>query len=272
MDHEATWVARLARLAQREIINFGVPGHGPHQYTRILQKYGAPFRPKLVLYALFSNDLKDGVRFETPPAKRKRGMSPKRFMKRYSASYNIFSNVSNSLKRSWTRDTRDDFGLKLLDRRLRDPYGIPDSRFDSAWPASARQIDDAITHSKRINATFVLLYFPQKEEVYWELAKNRIPKIDVFEERISRLRNAARAFCESHALLCLDLTPALKTKGLSGKSSTIRWTFTGTNKAIVSLPKRSTNSCLTKSSSLVPIHPIQNNRIGFLRSLPEKSV
>ena len=210
-------MARLARLAQREIINFGVPGHGPHQYTRILQKYGAPFRPKLVLYALFSNDLKDGVRFETPPAKRKRGMSPKRFMKRYSASYNIFGNVSNSLKRSWTRDTRDDFGLKLLDRRLRDPYGIPDSRFDSAWAASARQIDEAIAQSKRINATFVLLYFPQKEEVYWELAKNRIPKIDVFEERISRLRNAARAFCESRVLLCLDLTPALKAKGLSGE-------------------------------------------------------
>lgn len=217
MDHESTWVARLARMTNREILNFGTPGQGPHQYTRIFQKYGVRFRPKLVLYALFPNDLKDGVRFEAPPANRQPRMTPKRFMKRYSASYNIFSNVSRSLKRIWKTDTRDSIGVKLLDRRLRDPYGISDARFASAWAASARQIEDAIAESKRINATFVLLYFPQKEEVYWELAKERIKDIDVFKERIDRLRNATLAFCATREVLCLDLTSALKSRGLRGE-------------------------------------------------------
>jgi hypothetical protein len=217
LDHQATWVAQLSQLTKREILNFGTPGHGPHQYTRIFQKYGARFRPKLVLYALFGNDLKDGVRFEMPPANRKQRMSAKRFMKRYSASYNIFSNVSRSLKRSWEKDSRDDISLKLLDRRLRDPYGIPDAKFASAWASLAKQIEDAVQESKRINATFVLLYFPQKEEVYWELARERIKDIDVFKERVDRLRNTTMGFCAARDLLCLDLTPALKSRGLRGE-------------------------------------------------------
>jgi hypothetical protein len=216
MDHEATWVARLARMTNREILNFGTPGQGPHQYTRIFQKYGARFRPKLVLYALFANDLKDGFRFEAAPASRRRSITPKRFMKLYSASYNIFSYASRTLKRRKT-NARDDVGVKLMHRRLRDPYGIPDANFASAWAASARQIEEAVEESERMNATFILLYFPQKEEVYWELAKEQINDIDVFKERIHRLRNTTMAFCASRNLLCLDLTPALKSRGLRGE-------------------------------------------------------
>jgi len=218
VDQEATWVAQLARLTNREIINFGVPGHGPHQYTRIFQKYGVRLRPKVVFYALFSNDLRDGVRFEAPPANRRQRMTAKAFMRRYSASYNIFNNVSRSLKKSRTNDRRNTIGLKLLDRRLRDPYAIADQKFASAWAGIERQIEDAHQESKRINATFILLYFPQKEEVYWELAKERIKSIDVFKERVDRLNKTIAAFCGTRDFLCLDLTPTLKARGLRGET------------------------------------------------------
>jgi hypothetical protein len=143
-------------------------------------------------------------------------MTPKRFMKRYSASFNIFRNVSRSLKGSGKKDPQDD-AIKLLDRRLRDPYGIPDEKFESAWQSSAQQIEAAVQESKRIDATFVLLYFPQKEEVYWELAKERIKNVEVFKERIHRLRNRVMAFCAARKLFCLDLTPPLKSRGLRGE-------------------------------------------------------
>jgi hypothetical protein len=217
VDHEATWVARLARLTGREIVNLGMPGQGPHQYTRILKKYGAPLRPKVIFYAIFSNDLKDGVRFEAPPAERRRKMTPKRFMKRYSTSYNLFSHLSRSLKRKSKDERAQTAGLKLLERRLRDPYGIPDARFASAWAALARQVDDAVAESKRLDARFILLYFPQKEEVYWELAKERVGDVDAFKERVSRLRNQILDFCAARELLCLDLTPVLKSRGLHGE-------------------------------------------------------
>jgi SGNH hydrolase-like domain, acetyltransferase AlgX len=100
---------------------------------------------------------------------------------------------------------------------LRSPYGVAESRFASAWTAVARQIEDAVEESKRINATFVLLYFPSKVEVYWELTKGKIKEIELFKERIERLRKVTMAFCVSRGLWCLDLTPALKARGQRGE-------------------------------------------------------
>jgi lysophospholipase L1-like esterase len=263
MDHEASWVARLARMSNREILNFGTPGHGPHQYTRILQKYGTRFRPKLVLYALFSNDLKDGVRFEAPADRRRHRMTPKRFMKRYSTSYNLVSLFSRSVKRKRNSDTSHTIGLKLLDRRLRDPYGIPDASFASAWAAAVRQIEDAVEQSKRIDATFVLLYFPQKEEVYWELAQDRIKDVDAFKERIYRLRNNTMAFCASRHLLCLDLTPALKTRGLRGEQFyfpvDIHWNEKGNALVAQEIYQFLADNKLIERAGLVPVYPVKND-------------
>ena len=217
VDQAKSWVGQLTELTRREIINFGTPGQGPHQYTRIFRKYGAPLLPKFVFYGLFTNDLKDGVRFEGRRANPERKLSAKQFMRRYSASYNIFGNFLRSLKSRWKNDTRNKIGLKLLERRLRSPYGVAENRFASAWAVLAREIDDAVEESKRINATFVLLYFPSKEEVYWELTKDKIKAIDRFKERIERLRQVTLTFCTSRHLWCLDLTPALKTRALRGE-------------------------------------------------------
>ncbi len=217
VDQDATWIARLSALTNKEIVNFGVPGHGPYQHTRILQKYGAPLRPKIIFYALFINDLEDGVRFERRRKNPTRKLSFKRFMKKYSASYNLFRNLSRSVKRNLGDETWDGIGLKLLERKLRDPYSVPDENFDSAWAAIAAQIDDAIEESESINANFVLLYFPSKEEVYWELVRERVESIERFEKRIEKLRKITAEFCESRRLPCLDLSPALKHRGLRGE-------------------------------------------------------
>jgi hypothetical protein len=217
VDQAKSWVGQLADLTKREIINFGSPGQGPHQYTRIFRRYGAPLLPKFVFYGLFTNDLKDGIRFEGRRANPEKRLSAKQFMKRYSASYNVFGNFFRSLKRMSKNDTRNEIGLKLLERKLRSPYGVAENKFASAWAAVAREIEDAVEETKRINATFVLLYFPSKEEVYWELAKDKIEAIDLFKERIERLRKVTLTFCASRHLWCLDLTPALKARGLRGE-------------------------------------------------------
>jgi hypothetical protein len=220
VDQAKSWVGQLAELTRREIINFGTPGQGPHQYTRIFRRYGAPLRPRIVFYGLFTNDLKDAVRFERRQAeleKAEKKFSAKQFMRRYSASYNLLGTLFSELKRMAKNDTRNEIGLKLLERSLRSPYGVAESRFASAWTAVARQIEDAVEESKRINATFVLLYFPSKVEVYWELTKGKIKEIELFKERIERLRKVTMAFCVSRGLWCLDLTPALKARGQRGE-------------------------------------------------------
>ena len=108
-------------------------------------------------------------------------------------------------------------GLKLLERKLRNPYGIPDGEFESTWAAIAKQIEGAVDESKRIDATFVFLYFPSKEEVYWQLDKEKVKPIKDFDERIERLSKTTQSFCRFRQLLCLDLSSALRHRGLNGE-------------------------------------------------------
>jgi len=234
VDQTETWVGQLAKFTNREIINLAVPGHGPYQYTRILQKYGTPLRPNIVFYTLFTNDLENTRRFEErqkTQQRRNRRLSIKRFFKNYSASNNLFRNLIYSFKKQSRDDTWDGIGLKLLARKLRNPYSIPDGQFDSTWATVAKQIEAAVEESKRINAIFVFLYFPSKEEVYWQLAKERVKPIKDFEERIERLSKTAENFCRSQQLLCLDLTSALKHRGMAGEklyfSIDIHWNERG---------------------------------------------
>jgi len=218
VELHATWVARLAELTQREILNFGVPGHGPYQYTKIFQKFGAPLRPKVVFYALFTNDLKDARRFEGVHTSKSAGFSIKRFLKFYSVSHNVFRNLGSALRRKPKDSTWHGVGVKLVNRRLRDPYSIPDEEFAASWEAITVQIEQAAKDAERIGATLVFLYFPSKEEVYWELAKDKLKATPGFAERIDRLRNTALQYCQTRKLLCLDLTPSLKARGLAGEA------------------------------------------------------
>ena len=143
--------------------------------------------------------------------------SIKRFLKNYSASHNVFRNLAHSLSHKNRETAWDGVGVKLLDRKLRDPYGVSDQEFDSTWAAAATQLAQAFEESNRINAKFVLLYFPSKEEVYWEFAKEKVSNIENFVERIDRLRKTVVNYCESRKLLCLDLSPALKARARDGE-------------------------------------------------------
>lgn len=231
VELNSTWVARLAELTKREIVNFGVPGHGPYQYTKIFQKFGAPLRPTIVFYALFINDLKDARRFEGVHTGKGAGLSIKRFLKNYSVSHNVFRNLGRSLSRKRKDAMWHGVGVSLIDRRLRDPYGLPDEEFGESWTAVTAQIEQAAKEAERIGATFVLLYFPSKEEVYWELARDKLAATPGFAQRIDRFRNSALQHCQGRQLLCLDLTPSLKARGLAGEALyfpvDIHWNETG---------------------------------------------
>ena len=63
VNQEATWIAQMANLSRHDIINLGVPGWGPQQYTRTLEQYGFRLKPKIVFYGLFSNDVGNVTRF-----------------------------------------------------------------------------------------------------------------------------------------------------------------------------------------------------------------
>jgi hypothetical protein len=216
VNQEDTWVALLAGFAKREIANLGIPGYAPPQYTRTLEKYGAPLKPKVVLYGLYSNDLIESVLFDQwlLKGKTRQRFSFKRFVKHYSVVYNLVDNMRGPRRKDTQFVTIPGLEVKLDRNKLQSPFKLAPEGFDSAWALVDREIDNAIELSKRIDAAFVLLYFPAKEEVYWDLIGDKKHEFRLFEKQKNKVSEAALELCRSRRLACLDLTPALKAEAL----------------------------------------------------------
>jgi hypothetical protein len=216
VNQEESWVALLAGLANREIENLGIPGYAPAQYTQILAKYGSSLKPRVVLYGLYTNDLIESVVFDhwVSKGRKKKPFSFKRFAKQHSVIYNLLRNGGSPRIKHERYVAAAGTRVRLDRRKLRLPFMLEPDGFDSAWALAAKEIDSAIEQSKRINATFVLLYFPSKEEIYWDLIGYERQEFPAFAEQKDRISMATREFCRSRELACFDLTPALKKDAL----------------------------------------------------------
>ncbi len=66
VEDDEAWARGLAhRLAPSRVVNLGLIGAAPQQYTRVLERFGLPLSPKVVLYCLFpGNDIVDARLFE----------------------------------------------------------------------------------------------------------------------------------------------------------------------------------------------------------------
>jgi hypothetical protein len=60
-------------------------------------------------------------------------------------------------------------------------------RFPQGWPLTRQQIETAYSESQKSTATFVLLYFPSKEEVYWKAIKEKSKSLEPLDDRIDQL-------------------------------------------------------------------------------------
>ena len=215
VNQEDTWTAQLAKLSRHEVINLGVPGWGPQQYTRTLEEYGIPLKPKVVLYGLFSNDVGNVTRFKNDEGHFNE-FSFRRFLRSRSVTFNFFR-VLRRAKNSVTDIDLDKFDFKFSSENLKNRIVADQRRFPEGWPLTRRQIETAYQDSQRSNATFVLLYFPSKEEVYWEAIKKEAKSLEPFDELIYQLRTATAGFCQSRRFLCIDPTAELKRRAGDGQ-------------------------------------------------------
>jgi len=208
VNQEATWIAQLANLSQREIINLGVPGWGPQQYTRTLEQYGMALKPKVVFYGLYNNDLGNATVFAKDDGHFNK-FSLREFMRRHSVTFNLFRGLRRANKAVQDLDLGE-IGFKFSTENLKDRIIADSKRFPRGWPLTRREIETAYQDSQRSNAIFVLLYFPSKEEVYWKAIKEKEKSFESFDDLTDQLRKTTLEFCHSSGLLCIDLTPALK--------------------------------------------------------------
>jgi len=208
VDQETTWIAQLTKLSQREIVNLGVPGWGPQQYTRTLEQYGIPLHPKIVFYCLYSNDIGNALVFAKNDGHFNK-FSFREFMRLHSVTFNLFRGLRRAKKLIQDLDLGE-IGFKFSKQNLKDRIIADSERFPRGWPLTRREIEIAYQESQRSHAIFVLLYFPSKEEVYWKAIKEKERSFESFDDLTDQLRKTTLDFCQSSGLLCIDLTPALK--------------------------------------------------------------
>jgi hypothetical protein len=216
VEHEVTWVARLANFARREIINLSVPGWGPQQYTRAFERFGTSLSPKVFFYAIYSNDFEDVLVFDQWIRDPGYKQALESFLRTNSVGFNLWR-----LRGTNSNAGAEDIHLNGLDvkfnsQRLKTASNNGRSNFASAWPLTKREIELAMDYSQRASAIFVLLYFPSKEESYWDLITEKDTSLKSFDDGTEIFRTHIREFCETRRIACLDLTLALRARAAQG--------------------------------------------------------
>jgi hypothetical protein len=209
VSQEKSWVALLADEIKGDIINLGVPGWGPQQYTRSLEQFGVTLNPRVVFYGLYQNDLNDGTRFERRDGRFER-FSMRVFMTHNSLVYNLFRRLGRTSKTRSYDISLPQVELSFAAETIEQQLDKENRNFEKGWPIAVREIEKAFAASQKINAQFVLLYFPSKEETYWALIRENPAITDEAEKHLASLRKALRELCEARRFLCLDLTPPLE--------------------------------------------------------------
>lgn len=202
VNDEETWPRQVERsLPGSRVINLGLSGFGPEQYTRAYERFGAALHPKVLLYGIFpGNDLLDTGDFERwlaagSPGNYNTWRTTTR-VRRLNTPVIGKSYVVLLVKESW-KNRRARFGsrtvtwkdgqrLKLTGNLyLRDArHAHPgDPQFEGALTALERARTDAAANGTHV----VVLLFPTKEEVYLPLLDQAVPRpLPPFAQELAR--------------------------------------------------------------------------------------
>jgi len=216
VEQQDTWVAQLAGLVHRQVINLSVPGWGPQQYTRALERYGVHLKPNVVFYALYRNDLEDVVLFDRWSRGPRYQRTFEDWLRAHSVSFNLcrlfWDNRNPGSEDIHLRGP----DLRFNSKKLKGSLAKEHENFDLAWSLIQSQLEVAAGYGRSLNAHFVLLYFPSKEETYWDWIKAQETSLESLSASIEIFRNRVLEFCNARQLSCLDLTPTLRKSAAEG--------------------------------------------------------
>lgn len=229
-DADDCWVNRLAQQTERNLINLGVVSTGSVAHGRVLQDFGLPLRPPLVIWQWYGNDANEDYGLarlrgeaQTPPDDDTPLQRERSWLEENSAVYVLVQMLLG-------KDDRYAASLQFLDREwaqdgdLRLGFGRPYlwGAFDLERPQNAEgwqlSQDAFLTAREQVEGYgghLVIVLMPTKEQVYRELAE---PLIGA--ERMVLLDDNYQAmldFCAAEGLTCLDPLPMFAERAAAGE-------------------------------------------------------
>lgn len=245
---------------------FGLPGSGTLQQQRLLETFGLPREPDIVILAFFAgNDLQDNLTFDRKSQEDGSNSSGTRELKSpldYSVLFNIAYAIRNSVFRdgeapcqfpqmaqtepprplAFYKEFLLSFALDERTMRESEMYRITrDSIVDMAATLQAR------------GSQLILMYIPQKAELYWEhlsaasqtaiLAGSKVfgssVTISAVSANLAAQRNLMAELATGLDIGFLDLTPPLSNAVRDGEQpyffADTHWNQTGHNIARIAL-------------------------------------
>jgi acetyltransferase AlgX (SGNH hydrolase-like protein) len=227
---EACWVKHVADATGLSIATLGVNGYSTLAEARILERYGRQLHPKIVLLGIFPNDFKDNVNFDrwtrsgAPNfwtwlgAERGRGDFG-RWLADHSIIYRMIDGAMRSRghKINKYQDQNLDFVFNL-DRWWFDL--IKNTENDPGWRLMQTGILDMKRMSDEMGAQLVVLLFPPKEQIYWEIARGFVPGKENVD--VGHPLDVIRDFLQAKGIAYCEFVDPLRAEAQQGRQLYLR--------------------------------------------------
>lgn len=229
-EYADCWVSRLQSEYGLSVVNLGMSGTGTTSHARILNTFGLPYKPQMVIWEWWGNDFYDdyslvetpsvsGATVILPQSNTKKPKTPEivKWLRVNSAVYVLTDQWLQSTKPQAAVDYLVDpyhvskdgvtlnFGRPYLERsfNMADPVNQKGFQDSKAALLGAR---DRLAES---NTPLVILLLPTKEEVYRRWTEPQLGA--AWFDMIQAGRKQMLALCQTEHLTCLDATDALTT-------------------------------------------------------------
>jgi hypothetical protein len=216
---------RLSESLGVGVANLGQSGYGPQQELTVLQRYGLPLQPKLVLWLFFEgNDLLDFPRYEKTIASWGGGAPGVPFIER-SFSKNLLLALARLTEPRMTMDSDLARRRSGLFTRARDDahklyFAYPGAPLAEQDLDSLKKTQQLLLEARRgaadAGATFLLLFVPTKFRVYGELCQFE-EDADPAHWTCNDLPQRLAGWSRAQSVPYLNLTTALKAAAADGE-------------------------------------------------------
>jgi hypothetical protein len=228
VSFEESWPQRLAQRTGWNVLNFGLNGYGPPQYTRMLERYALPLEPRLVLWVFCPNDFEnaydfhraleegrgaEGYRERRPTSRADRLWTS---LREHSFALDTLGASLRALKRG--RPVTVDTGAVKITAHWdywRRQISVDDPPIREGWEWTQRDLLEARDAARQAGAELVVVIVPFREQVYWDLFEGRLPGWE--EADPDAPGELVRSFSQEHGIRVLDLAPAFRERARPGR-------------------------------------------------------